>query len=305
MVWPCGAYSWCTTPRESKKTVNMTLTLLWTSCGFFGLRDDECCHCDDCILVSGSYLYTHVSSPVITVFRKLGSLLALSSMSCVMSRRHCFYSIVSSFSINFADTFLMPKSLCKIECTNPMLTFVSFAISQTVIRILQDQSPHLLNDIVIPTCWGPTWTWFTVHWCPAIFEAVVPLLDARCAHGIVSESLLNLANGFCLGIAKLLAKFDSILLLKFSTRIHSLADCQQLMLSSGRKKFTNAHACPLYILHWRKSPTLHWFMLEKNKKLGLILFEQCGIYTFNTKKFCHYYWKSETLEVESINKNYI
>lgn len=46
-------------------------------------------------------------------------------------------------------------------------------------------------------------------------------------------------------------------------------------------------------------------MLEKNKKLGLMLFEQCGIYTFNTKKFCHYYWKSETLEVESINKNYI
>jgi hypothetical protein len=45
------------------------LTLLCTCCAFLGLGDVECFHCDDCTFVSGSYPYTHVSSPVITVFR--------------------------------------------------------------------------------------------------------------------------------------------------------------------------------------------------------------------------------------------
>lgn len=72
--------------------------------------------------------------------------------------------------------------------------------------VLQDHSPHVLNDIVIPARPGSTWTKFTVYWCAAIFEAVVPLLYACGAHGIVSESPLNLADGFHLSIAKLSAK---------------------------------------------------------------------------------------------------
>jgi len=34
MFWPCGAYSWCITPRESKKTVNISLTLLRSCLAF-------------------------------------------------------------------------------------------------------------------------------------------------------------------------------------------------------------------------------------------------------------------------------
>jgi len=48
--------------------------------------------------------------------------------------------------------------------------------------------------------------------CAAIFEVVVPLFYSCDTHGIVPEGLLNLSNSFHLGIAKLLAKFDAILL---------------------------------------------------------------------------------------------
>ena len=80
--------------------------------------------------------------------------------------------------------------------------------------VLHEQSPHLVDDIVISASWGPTMTWFTVHWCAASFEAVVPLFYSCDTHGIVPESLLNLSNSLHLGLAKLLAKFDAIQLLK-------------------------------------------------------------------------------------------
>lgn len=51
--------------------------------------------------------------------------------------------------------------------------------------ILHDQSPHLVNDIVISACWGSTGTRFAVYWWAAIFEAVVPLLYSCDAHSIV------------------------------------------------------------------------------------------------------------------------
>jgi hypothetical protein len=54
-------------------------------------------------------------------------------MSCAISRRSCFCSIVSSFGTNFADTLLKPKSAVKMVCTNPMLTPTSSASSRTVI----------------------------------------------------------------------------------------------------------------------------------------------------------------------------
>jgi hypothetical protein len=73
---------------------------------------------------------------LITMFRKLGSLSALPSISCALSLQHCFCSILSSFGTNLANTLLMCKSPVKIECTgtDPMFTPNSIAISQTVIR---------------------------------------------------------------------------------------------------------------------------------------------------------------------------
>ena len=53
-----------------------------------------------------------------------------------------------------------------------------------------------------------------LHRRAAIYESVVPLLNLCDAHGIVAENPLNLPNGFHLAIAKLLAKYDAILLLE-------------------------------------------------------------------------------------------
>ena len=76
--------------------------------------------------------------------------------------------------------------------------------------ILHDQSPHLVNELVILACWGPTRTSVTLHRRAAVFESVVPLLNLCDACGIVAENPLNLLNGFHLANAKLLAKSDAI-----------------------------------------------------------------------------------------------
>jgi hypothetical protein len=109
------------------------LTLLHTYCAFLGLGDEECSHCEDCTLVSGSYLYTHVSSPVITVFRNPGSPLAHSSMSHATSRQSCC-SCESSLATNFVTTLHMCKSFVTIECAKPVLIPTSSAIFRTVKR---------------------------------------------------------------------------------------------------------------------------------------------------------------------------
>jgi hypothetical protein len=56
--------------------------------------------------------------------------------------------------------------------------------------------------------------WSTVHCCAAIFQPVVTLFNSCDPHGIAPESLLNLSDSFHLGIAKLLANFYAITLLK-------------------------------------------------------------------------------------------
>jgi hypothetical protein len=69
---------WCIAVMHNPAIVkenSSTLTLLRTRRAFLDLGDEECFYCDDCTFVSGSYPYTHVSSPVITVFRNSGSLL--------------------------------------------------------------------------------------------------------------------------------------------------------------------------------------------------------------------------------------
>jgi len=72
--------------------------------GFFWSQGCWMFTLDDCALVSGSYPWTHDSSPVVTLFTNSGSLFAESSMSCATSRRSFFCSIFSSFGTNFEDT---------------------------------------------------------------------------------------------------------------------------------------------------------------------------------------------------------
>jgi len=54
----------------------------------------------------------------------------------------------------------------------------------------------------------------------SMIELVVPLFNLCDAHGIVTKNPLNLPNGFHLVIAKLLAKFDAILLLELFRHFH-------------------------------------------------------------------------------------
>ena len=53
-----------------------------------------------------------------------------------------------------------------------------------------------------------------LHRHVAIFESVVPLLNLCDAYGIVTKNPLNGPGRFHLAVAKLLTKFDAILLLE-------------------------------------------------------------------------------------------
>ena len=110
-----------------------------------------------------------------------------------------------------------PKSAVKMVCTDPMLTPTSSASSRTVIRqSCMSKVRTWLMTLSFRLVEGLPWRGSLVHWCAAIFEAVIPLFYSCDTHGIVRESLLNLSNSFHLGIAKLLAKLDAIPLLKSS-----------------------------------------------------------------------------------------
>jgi len=88
--------------------------------------------------------------------------------------------------------------------------YLACQFSDSDTTVLHDQSPYLVDDIVISANSAPTVTWFAVHWCDAIFEALVPLFYSCDTLDIVPEGLLNLSNSFHLGIGKLLVKFDAI-----------------------------------------------------------------------------------------------
>ena len=87
-------------------------------------------------------------------------------------------------------------------------------LSDGAMTVLHDQSPSLVDELVISACRGPTGMSVALHRRVAIFESVVPLLNLCDAHGIVAENSLNLLNGFPLAIAQILAKFDAIPLLE-------------------------------------------------------------------------------------------
>jgi hypothetical protein len=95
--------------------------------------------------------------------------------------------------------------------------------------------------------------------------------------------LLNLAKGFDLGIAKLLAKFDAISLLMLfrhfttywnPTSAHYTSSLIGRLPATdafcGREKFTTAHECPLHI---STEGSLPRFIGLRGKEEGSILFE--------------------------------
>jgi hypothetical protein len=151
-------------------------------------------------------------------------------------------------------------------------------------------------DIVISVCWRPTGTPFAVHRCAAIFEAIEPFLYAWDANGIVPESLLDVVNGFHLGIAKLLAEFDAILLLKSFRHFATINNPTSGHYSSsliGRLSPTDAFCGPEKIRSctWMSATQLH---LRTHRSLHLFTREKLRFYTFWTAN-----WKAAKLEATS------
>ena len=65
--------------------------------------------------------------------------------------------------------------------------------------VLHDQSLHLVNDLIISACWGPTKMSIALHWRAAIFESVVPLLNLCDAHAIIAIKPAESSEWFPLG----------------------------------------------------------------------------------------------------------
>lgn len=188
----------------------------------------------------------------------------------MMSICYCFFSIVSSFSKNFGDTLLMPKFSVKLWM------YQSDAYTYIVRNFLDCESSCRTTCSVtfIPACWRPIWTWFTVEEYVAIFKAIVPHFYTYSAQWHHSRKPLESCNSFYLGIIKLFTEFNTISLLKcfchftktkfwklFTTRFHMLVPATDTFC--GQKKIRDYTWVSPPHLHWRKSPVLHWFMLEK------------------------------------------
>lgn len=183
---------------------------------FFGLGNVACFHCDDWDLVSGSYSYTQDSSLVIMVFMK--------SRSTVCGVQHVLWD--SNMMLLLLRFQKIKYKLCchslhgQIFSHNRMCQksadahlFCNFSDSHTM--VLHHYSIYSGNDLVILVCWWLTRGWLALHICVAIFKWVVTLFNlCKKAHSIVTESHLNLLNGFNLAIAEFLAKFDADALLQ-------------------------------------------------------------------------------------------
>jgi len=142
--------------------------------------------------------------------------------------------------------------------------------------VLHDQSQHLVNELVISACWGPTGTSVAIHRRPAIFESVVPLLNVCDAHGISPKTrwifrMVStwLSPSFWQNLMqyryRVVPSFSQKLTMRRALRIHSHshAGCTRLTLSADRKK--------KQVCAWRSPPparhstppVLHLFSRKK------------------------------------------
>lgn len=213
---------------------------------------------------------------------------------------HCWH-----FNTNFALS-AWPKILHQngVYLTNAYpASSVKFSHGDTI--VLHDKSLKLVDDLIISAWWGSTRTWSALHQCSAIFETTLPLLNLFDAHGITAKCLLNLPHSFHLGISKLLAKFDAVLLLK---SLHHFVANENQMGIHYIHSLTGLPAsdvlCKQEIIHiyaWRspapfspKDTSRAWFVsVEKKLRLDVYL---------NRPRIClsSYGWEAYTRFGESI-----
>ena len=207
---------------------------------------------------------------VITAFRKLESLSTQSSMSCAISRRSCFCSIVSSFSMNFADTLFKPKSAVKIVCNDPVLTPTSSASSRTVIwRSCMTKVCTWLMTLSFRLVEGLPWRGsLSTDVLPSLkllyhsFNRVILMASSPKAcwiFRIVSTCYLQaFGKIWCNTAAQVVPSFCNNW--QSDERSHHLHNHRptagDLTLSIGRKKFTHVRKCPLHIYNDGHFPCL-------------------------------------------------
>ena len=91
----------------SSTVQNMVLSLLWLYCPFFGCGEPGDVHWEGWALVSGSQLWTHNSSPVMTFWEEIWKSLATAAQCS-------FCSGSRSCRMHFATTHFTPRSCVKI-----------------------------------------------------------------------------------------------------------------------------------------------------------------------------------------------
>ena len=127
-VCPWGINSVWTILWQSKKQMRMDFIFDLLILAFFGCGDAEVCHSLLCLFVSGLYSKIHVSSPVITFFKKFLSLW----IHCRRWRHTSFQ--LSGFWNNLCTQFSQANSCVKIWWTMEWFKFNSLAIIHTVSR---------------------------------------------------------------------------------------------------------------------------------------------------------------------------
>ena len=149
--------------------------LLRTWHAFFSRGEDGVFHCEDCCFVSGSQLYSHDSSPVMTLDRKLGSCLTNFCSSVHTWTQWSHWSLIKRWRKNFAAIRLMISSSARMRWhdlyDSPMWLQTSWIVcllssritSRTFSIISSDASGHLTRMFT------------TFHRFPAIFETLKPL----------------------------------------------------------------------------------------------------------------------------------
>ena len=130
----CGKNSAWTIPWTSKKAISITLVLDLNTPAFLGFGDNALFHSRLCRLVSRWYLKIHDSSPVTTLFSKLGSVSSCSKMSWHTCTRCSFCPSFSNLGTIFAQIFLIPKSSVLILHTLSLFIPSSSSIILTVRR---------------------------------------------------------------------------------------------------------------------------------------------------------------------------
>jgi len=121
--------------------ISITLVLDLNILAFLGVGDNALLHSRLCRLVNGSYSKIYDSSPVTTLFIKLGSVSSCSKMSRHTCTRRSFCPSFSNLGTIFAQIFLISRS--SIMILHTLSLFISS--SSTIILTIRRRSLRIFS----------------------------------------------------------------------------------------------------------------------------------------------------------------